>query len=287
MPKLTREHQKIFGANAPLTGDYSNKQFGSTSAASPTSTNDVSVIQALATFEGGWQNAVQLNKLPVAGEMQALQYVQTRQLSYLFEHGNAPEWHPDTNYFQYSVVSKTGTYELYGSLINDNLNNALPAQVDDANWQYLGDLSLLVNAAVSELPTLGAPHEVLQVNDAGTALEYSLALPENIDTTVNVLGSIGGGTQDVDLSLGRSVTGTVDTSTTTFTFSNPKAATNEDGFILYLNNGGSQTVNWPASVDWELGTAPNLTTLGLDILVFTTNNGGTTWYGFVAGQDMQ
>lgn len=103
---------------------------------------------------------------------------------------------------------------------------------------------------------------------------------------VNVIGSVGGGTQDIDLDLGRTVTATIDTSTTTFTFSNPKATGNSDGFILHLTNGGSQTVNWPASVDWATGTAPDLTASGRDILVFHTVDGGTIWNGFLSGQDM-
>ncbi|MDP6587158.1 MAG: hypothetical protein QF535_21070 [Anaerolineales bacterium] len=95
----------------------------------------------------------------------------------------------------------------------------------------------------------------------------------------NAIGSIGGGTQDIDLTLGNSVSGTVDTSTTTFTFSNPTASDELCIFSLVLTNGGSQTVNFPASVDWEGGTAPTLTTAGVDILVFATVDGGTIWHG--------
>jgi len=95
----------------------------------------------------------------------------------------------------------------------------------------------------------------------------------------NAIGSIGGGTQDIDLTLGNSASGTVDTSTTTFTFSNPTASDELCIFSLVLTNGGSQTVNFPASVDWEGGTAPTLTTAGVDILVFATVDGGTNWHG--------
>lgn len=104
--------------------------------------------------------------------------------------------------------------------------------------------------------------------------------------TVNVIGSIGGGTQDIDLTLGNVVTGTVDTGTTTFTFSNPSASGVCCSFTLILENGGSQTVNWPASVVWTNGAAPTLTASGKDILTFFTVDAGTTWYGFLAGEDM-
>ena len=53
----------------------------------------------------------------------------------------------------------------------------------------------------------------------------------------NAIGSIGGGTQDIDLTAGNSVSGTVDTSTTTFTFSNPTASDELCTFSLILTNG--------------------------------------------------
>ena len=104
------------------------------------------------------------------------------------------------------------------------------------------------------------------------------------ETRVNVIGPTGGGTQSIDLQLGRSVSATVDTSANTFTFDNPFPTGQEDAFSLYLTNGGSQTVNWPASVDWNAATAPTLTTAGVDLLVFTTIDGGTIWNGAVIAQ---
>ena len=101
----------------------------------------------------------------------------------------------------------------------------------------------------------------------------------------NAIGGTGGGTQDIDLTLGNNVVATVDTSANTFTFSNPTASDELCGFTLFLTNGGSQTVNWPATVDWADGTAPTLTTSGLDILVFITTDGGTIWHGMVASAD--
>jgi hypothetical protein len=98
--------------------------------------------------------------------------------------------------------------------------------------------------------------------------------------TVNAIGGTGGGTQDIDLTAGNVVTATVDTSTNTFTFSNPSATGKACSFTLILTNGGSQTVNWPGAVDWKDGTAPTLTSSGVDILTFTTVDAGTIWYGF-------
>ena len=103
--------------------------------------------------------------------------------------------------------------------------------------------------------------------------------------TTNAIGGTGGGTQDIDLTLGNCVSATVDTSTNTFTFSNPTASDELCSFILFLTNGNSKTVVWPGSVDWEGGTAPSLTTSGVDILAFQTINGGTLWHGYVISTD--
>ena len=81
------------------------------------------------------------------------------------------------------------------------------------------------------------------------------------------------------------------TANCTFTFSNPPASGTVGSFTLKLmqDGTGTRTVTWPASVDWAAGTAPTLTTTpttGKDILTFFTDDGGTTWEGFVAGLDM-
>ena len=110
---------------------------------------------------------------------------------------------------------------------------------------------------------------------------------EDYGETVNALGALGGGTDDIDLVSGNVVTATVDTSEETFTFSNPPGSGKAGSFTLILTNGGSQTVNWPASVDWVGGTAPSLTSSGVDVLVFITTDGGTVWLGFLTGLDVK
>jgi len=112
--------------------------------------------------------------------------------------------------------------------------------------------------------------------------------PEFIDyaEAINAIGGTGGGTQDIDLQLGNVVSATVDTNTNTFTFSDPSATGKACSFTLFLTNGGSQTVNWPGTVDWAGGSAPSLTSSGVDVLTFSTLDAGTIWYGFAAGLDM-
>ena len=91
---------------------------------------------------------------------------------------------------------------------------------------------------------------------------------------------------DVDLSLGNVQTKSI-AGSQTLTFSNPPASGKAGSFTLIATLSSTPAITWPASVDWAGGTAPTLTAAGVDIFSFVTTNGGTTWFGFTAGADMQ
>jgi hypothetical protein len=79
------------------------------------------------------------------------------------------------------------------------------------------------------------------------------------------------------------------TENTTFTFSNPASSGKVSSFTLKIVQDASAsgyTITWPASVDWPSATAPTLTATAsaVDYFVFITHDGGTTYYGFTAGQ---
>ena len=81
------------------------------------------------------------------------------------------------------------------------------------------------------------------------------------------------------------------TENTTFTFSNPAASGKASGFSLKIVQDASAsgyTVTWPTAVDWSGGSAPALTSTAsaVDQFVFYTHDGGTTWYGFLAGRSL-
>lgn len=58
-------------------------------------------------------------------------------------------------------------------------------------------------------------------------------------------------------------------------------------FYLKQDGTGSRTVTWPAGVLWPGGVTPTLTTTAnkTDVFVLITFDGGTTIYGFIAGQN--
>jgi len=106
------------------------------------------------------------------------------------------------------------------------------------------------------------------------------------ETHVSVTSASNAAT--VDCSAGNVFSHTL-TENTTFGFSNVPASGTAFGFSLKLtqDSGASGfTVTWPAAIDWPEATAPTLTATasGVDQFVFYTHDGGTTWYGFTAGQ---
>lgn len=180
-----------------------------------------------------------------------------------------------------AVTIPTGTTALASSLY-----------VVEPNLTATGTITAAATVYVKDAPTEGSSNYSLWVDagearfDGGADFQDGTLKRANLldyGEVTNAIGSIGGGTQDIDLTLGNCVTATVDTSSTTFTFSNPTASDEGCGFVLVLTNGGSQTVTWPASVDWPAATAPTLTASGVDVLVFHTTDGGTTWRGNLVG----
>ena len=92
----------------------------------------------------------------------------------------------------------------------------------------------------------------------------------------------------IDLNDGTNFTHTL-TENVTYTFSNPAASGNVSAFTLkVVQDTTSRTITWPSSVDWPSGNAPTLSTSSgaVDVFVFITYDGGSTYYGFAAGQAM-
>ena len=96
---------------------------------------------------------------------------------------------------------------------------------------------------------------------------------------------------------GNDFTLTLTESVTSMTISNPPASGRDFTFSMKVVQDASAsgyTVTWPSSIKWQkitgaaAGTPPTLTdsASAVDYFVFITNDGGTNFYGFVAGQDL-
>jgi len=102
--------------------------------------------------------------------------------------------------------------------------------------------------------------------------------------------SSSSGTLTLDLENGNVFEVTLTENVITTVFSNAPASGDSGSFTLILKQDvtGGRTFVWPASVDWAGGAAPTLTTTAsaVDIMTFVTTDGGTRWYGFLAGSNM-
>ena len=192
-------------------------------------------------------------------------------------------------------------------LILEGTNNATVLDVTDGNV-VIADGTLSVSGAITA--TGGVTGNVTG-NASGTAATVTTAAQSAITSVGTLTGLTMGGelaavdqvisrpvmkdygetkvamaAHAVDLSLGNVQTYTL-SGNQTLTFTNPPASGTAGSFTLIVTNGGSATLTWPGAVDWAGGTAPTLTSSGIDILTFTTIDGGTIWYGFAAGLDMK
>ena len=144
--------------------------------------------------------------------------------------------------------------------------------------------TILSGASVTGTATFNS---AVVMGGATNLQDNDLQRPTLLDYCVkgSALGSVGT-LATVDMTAANFFSATLG-SATTFAFTNPCTSGNFGGFVLELTNGGSATVTWPTSVDFVAGTAPTLTAAGVDQLVFTTRDAGTTYLAFVAGLDIK
>jgi len=76
---------------------------------------------------------------------------------------------------------------------------------------------------------------------------------------------------------------------TTITISNVNSVSGtSQGFtIVFTADGTQRSISWPASIKWQGGLYPTPTSTSgkRDVYNFLTTDGGTSWFGFIAGQN--
>lgn len=141
--------------------------------------------------------------------------------------------------------------------------------------------------------SLTASRTVTFPNATGTVLLSAAGIftqPVAYADTVSALGNTGTATT-INLQNANVFTATL-TGNCTFTLSNP-IATGASSFTLILTNDGTagRTVAWSGGSFVFPGGAASLsrttTANAVDVWVFFTPNGGTTWYGNIAMKDMK
>lgn len=179
MPIISRKTQKIFAQNATNNGQFGSAQLGTKILSS-----DLATLQSLSAFTTGWNSAtMSAKKLPTLEEMQALHYITTSQIAYLFQEGVA-EYDSGTEYRINSLVKKSGTTEIYKSLINANTGNAL---TDGTKWALCGDLSNLSKIISATSTAQGIAYLTTPVSwtnnttDANNDIDYTIGVIDHDD----------------------------------------------------------------------------------------------------------
>ena len=136
-----------------------------------------------------------------------------------------------------------------------------------------GRVSYSANVAFSAVPTFSSgPFAVANTSGAiaNTTLDVYGGVAMNVVTLATTSNTVNVALANYFIS--------TPAGTSTWIFTGVPVS-RDSSFVLQLANGGSYTVTWPASVKWPANTAPTLSTNGVDVLIFSTVNTGTTWRG--------
>lgn len=188
MAKLSRFTQLIFGSSA---GANRISKFGSLAAGTPTTYSGSTItpdnVQALSNYLQGWDGAILGSGNPALQDMNAVQWLTTRQLAYLFQSGVA-EYDSGTTYYTGSICQVSGT--LYVSLQDNNTGNT-----PGSSPTYWSNYALAQRTAptVQKFTSTGTTSGYLFTVTSANATVG--AVYTNNGHSFTVLGTIAGGTQ--------------------------------------------------------------------------------------------
>jgi hypothetical protein len=165
--------------------------------------------------------------------------------------------------------------------LNDTATARANLGVDTSNF-------LVATNNLSDIGDTTAARNNLQVAATSADNNYGYNIQENMQlktySEVTVAGGNISGSYTLDLSAGNIYYATV-VGNVSMAFSGAPMGGQTASVFLEIQNGGSFTVSWPSSVEWPGGSAPTLSSLGVDFIVFITRDGGATWRGILSGSD--
>ena len=152
--------------------------------------------------------------------------------------------------------------------------NRFPLIVDSSTQRIkeiaVGDNIDLTNSGIANADHVQSTGTTVGVTTVTTTLDVDGAYT----SSVSAVGAL-----DIDLSASNYFTKTIN-GNSTFTFSNPPASGTVGSFTLELTY-TSGTITWPGSVYWNGNgqTAPTITAGKVQLYMFVTRDGGTTYRG--------
>ena len=152
--------------------------------------------------------------------------------------------------------------------------NRFPLIVDSSTQRIkeiaVGDNIDLTNSGIANADHVQSTGTTVGVTTVTTTLDVDGAYT----SSVSAVGAL-----DIDLSASNYFTKTI-AGDSTFTFSNPPASGTVGSFTLEVNY-SSGNITWPGSVYWNGAgqTAPTITAGKVQLYMFVTRDGGTTYRG--------
>ena len=152
--------------------------------------------------------------------------------------------------------------------------NRFPLIVDSSTQRIkeiaVGDNIDLTNSGIANADHVQSTGTTVGVTTVTTTLDVDGAYT----SSVSAVGAL-----DIDLSASNYFTKTI-AGDSTFTFSNPPASGTVGSFTLEVNY-TSGNITWPGSVYWNGAgqTAPTITAGKVQLYMFVTRDGGTTYRG--------
>jgi hypothetical protein len=180
------------------------------------------------------------------------------------------------------------------SLLNDisgyliNTNNLSDVSSAPAALVNLGLSATATELNYNDISTLGLSqaNKVVTADDS-TVVTFAGANVGNSTTLTSSSNIV-----TLDCRSGNDFSLTLSEAVNTFNITNPPASGRDYTFSLKIiqdGSGSSYSINWPTSIAWQNGNAPILSTFAnaVDYLVFITTDGGTTYFGFLCGRNME
>jgi hypothetical protein len=130
---------------------------------------------------------------------------------------------------------------------------------------------------------IGVPSPAAKLDVNGT-INGQLKLTPDTRTVTSIVSN----TLSLNLANGTVFSVTMNSNIINVVISNVPSGTNAVSVTLILTaTGSSRTVAWPAGTKWSDGQAPTLSTANgrIDVITLMTPDNGSTWLGFVGGQN--
>lgn len=163
----------------------------------------------------------------------------------------------------------------------------------------LGTTNSTVNLLNTVATTINLGGAATTINLGSTSGSSTIDVNRNIiqeatlrsydETTSSPAVNAKTSTLTLDLSVAQVFTVSLNADVNTLTINNtPATASRSTGFtLIFTADGTARNVTWGAAILWPGGTGPTITSTNgkKDVFSFVTTDGGTTWLGFVGGQN--